>query len=73
VDDEIAKRLDDMKYFEREFVGLLEIHTELQAILQMQGQDLDSIEKAMEESLRKAEKGVLNLAEVRIWLISHVT
>jgi len=66
VDDEIAKRLDDMKYFEREFVGLLEIHTELQAILQMQGQDLYSIEKAMEESLRKAEKGVLNLAEVRI-------
>ena len=66
MDDEIAKRLDDMKYFEREFVGLLEIHTELQAILQMQGQDLDSIEKAMEESLRKAEKGVLNLAEVRI-------
>ena len=66
MDDEIAKRLDDMKYFEREFVGLLEIHTELQAILQMQGQDLYSIEKAMEESLRKAEKGVLNLAEVRI-------
>lgn len=52
-----------MKRLEGECYGLLEIHTDLQNMLQLQTGELESIEAAAEKSLEKVQKGVLDIAE----------